>query len=60
MTLSSQLALASLIVAAMVLFHLCGLAGLLAVLRRHRRPQSLMKDMIASAAVVMTVAFGLC
>jgi len=59
MTLSSQLALASLIVAAMVLFHLCGLAGLLAVLRRHRRPRSRMKDIITSVGVVMTVAFGL-
>lgn len=59
MTLSSQLALASLIVAAMVLFHLTGLAALLALLRRHRRARSAARDMAVSVMVVMTVAFGL-
>lgn len=59
MTLSSQLALASLIVAVMVLFHLTGLAALLALLRRHRRARSAARDMAVSVMVVMTVAFGL-
>jgi len=59
MTLTSQLLLASLIVAIMVLFHLIGLAGLLALLRRHRRRRSYARDMLLSAVVMMTVAFGL-
>jgi len=59
MTLVHQLILASLIVAFMVLFHLLGLAGLLALLRRHRRARTRTIDMIVSVGVVMTVAFGL-
>jgi len=59
MTLVHQLILASLIVAFMVLFHLLGLAGLLALLRRHRRARARTTDMIVSVGVVMTVAFGL-
>lgn len=59
MTLAHQLILASLIVAFMVLFHLLGLAGLLALLRCHRRARTRTIDMIVSVGVVMTVAFGL-
>lgn len=59
MTLANQLFLASFIVAMMVLFHLLGLGAFLALLRRHRRARSPMIDMLASVAVVMTVAFGL-
>jgi len=59
MSLAHQLFLASLIVALMVLFHLLGLAGLLALLRRHRRARARTIDMAMSVAVVMTVAFGL-
>jgi voltage-gated potassium channel len=59
MTLSVQLGIATLIVAATVLVHLTGLATLLAILRRHRHaPRHLLAALI-NAGVIVLAAFGL-
>lgn len=59
MTLTTQLAMASLVVAATVLLHLTGLAALLAVLRRHRHvPDHMLAAMLNTAAILFG-AFGL-
>ena len=59
MTVVEQLVLASFIVATTVLLHLAGLAGLLALLRRHKRARTRMSGIIGTALVVMGAAFGL-
>jgi hypothetical protein len=59
MTISTQLLLASVMVAITVLTHLSGLAVLLALLRRHRKTTSRLKTAMANAMVVMASAFGL-
>jgi hypothetical protein len=59
MTVSTQLLMATIMVAATVLIHLSGLAVLLALLRRHRKTTSRLKTAMANTLVVMASAFGL-
>jgi voltage-gated potassium channel len=59
MTVSTELLMASAMVAATVLTHLSGLAILLALLRRHRKQASRLKAAMANGFVVMASAFGL-
>lgn len=59
MSLSAQLAVATVVVAITVLVHLIGLAGLLAVLRRHRHVASRLQAIVLNAAAILLAAFGL-
>ena len=59
MSLSAQLAVATVVVAITVLVHLVGLAGLLAVLRRHRHVASRLQAIVLNAAAILLAAFGL-
>jgi voltage-gated potassium channel len=59
MTLSAQLGLATLVVAATVFVHLVGLASLLAILRRHRHVSNHMLAALINSAVIVLAAFGL-
>ncbi len=59
MTLTTQLAMASLVVAATVLLHLAGLAALLAILRRHRHVPDRMLAAMLNTAAILFGAFGL-
>jgi hypothetical protein len=59
MTLSAQLAIATLVVAATVLVHLTGLASLLAILRRHRHASTRWLAALFNAGVILLAAFGL-
>jgi hypothetical protein len=58
-TLGTQLAIATTVVATTVLIHLGGLAALLAVLRRHRHASSQLAAMVINAAAILLAAFGL-
>ncbi len=59
MTLTTQLALATLIVAATVIVHLAGIALLLAVLRRYRRASRRALVVLMNGAAILVAAFGL-
>lgn len=59
MTLSTQLGIATLVVATTVLIHLIGLAALLAILRRHRHAESWILAAILNALAIILAAFGL-
>ncbi|MBB5686663.1 potassium channel family protein [Sphingobium boeckii] len=59
MSLSSQLGLATLIVASTVLIHLVGLAALLAIMRHHRHATSRMAAAMINATAILLSAFGL-
>lgn len=59
MTLSTQLGIATLIVASTVLVHLVGLAALLAILRHHRHAPSRLLAAFFNAAAILLAAFGL-
>jgi len=59
MTVTTQLAIASLIVGTTVLLHLAGLAGLLLILRRHRHVQNRMLGAVMNSSAILLVAFGL-
>ncbi|NML91167.1 MULTISPECIES: potassium channel family protein [unclassified Sphingobium] len=59
MSMSVQLAISTVMVAATVFIHLVGLAGLLAVLRRHRHASSLILAFIINGAAILFAAFGL-
>jgi len=59
MTLSMQLATATLVVAATVLVHLTGLGALLAILRRHRHASSRWLAAVFNTGVILMAAFGL-
>lgn len=54
-----QLTIATLAVAATVIIHLIGLAGLLAVLRRHRHAPSAVLASILNGLAILFAAFGL-
>ncbi|CCW19716.1 hypothetical protein EBBID32_40860 [Sphingobium indicum BiD32] len=59
MSMSMQLAIATVMVAATVLIHLIGLAGLLAVLRRHRHASSAVLASVINGMAILFAAFGL-
>ncbi|WP_366928681.1 potassium channel family protein [Rhizorhabdus sp.] len=59
MSVAEQLIYATVIVALTVLIHLAGLAGLLALLHRHRRARSRLLTAVGNALVVLGAAFGL-
>lgn len=59
MSLTTQLAIATVAVAATVLIHLVGLAALLAVLRRHRHAPRLIVASIVNGLAILLAAFGL-
>lgn len=59
MTLSTQLGIATLIVASTVLIHLMGLAALLAIMRRHRHASSRIAAALLNSAAILLSAFGL-
>jgi hypothetical protein len=59
MTVSTQLGLATLMVAGTVLIHLIGLAGLLALLRLHRRGAGRLVTALRNSAAIIAAAFGL-
>lgn len=54
-----QLALATATVAATVLVHLAGLAGLLFLLRMHRRRFTIQRALVDQGAILLGAAFGL-
>lgn len=59
MSLHTQLATATLVVAATILVHLVGLAALLAVLRRHRHAPNIVTASILNGMAILLAAFGL-
>ncbi len=59
MSVSSQLACATLVILFTVLTHLSGLAVLLALLRRHKRMKNRFLTAVGNAFVVIGAAFGL-
>ena len=59
MSLHTQLAVATVAVAATVLIHLIGLAALLAVLRRHRHATSAIIASVVNGLAILLAAFGL-
>lgn len=59
MTLSTQLGIATAVVALTVLVHLVGLGALLAILRRHRHASSRMLAAMFNTAAILLAAFGL-
>lgn len=59
MTLPMQLGLATVIVAATVLVHLTGLAGLIAILQRHRHAPNRLVAALFNSAAILFAAFGL-
>lgn len=59
MGLTTQLAIATGVVAATVVIHLIGLAGLLAILRRHRHASQLLVASLLNGAAILLAAFGL-
>ena len=59
MIVSTQLGIATLMVAGTVLVHLIGLAILLALLRRHRRSGRRLVTALGNAAAIIAAAFGL-
>src|SRR6476620_4241053 len=59
MTLSIQIAVASAMVALSVLIHLVGLAGLLAILRRHRLAPRQALAILLDGATILLVGLGL-
>jgi hypothetical protein len=54
-----QLAIATIVVGATVLIHLSGLAILLAILRRHRRPSRRLLAVLMNTGAILVAAFGL-
>lgn len=59
MSLTTQLAIATATVATTVLIHLMGLAGLLAILRRHRHASQLLIASLVNGMAILLAAFGL-
>jgi voltage-gated potassium channel len=59
MLVSTQLGIATLMVAGTVLIHLVGLAILLALLRRHRRSNKRFVTALGNSAAIVASAFGL-
>lgn len=59
MSVPLQLILASLVVATTVVIHLAGLAGLLALLQRHRRARNRLAAAAGNSAAILGAAFGL-
>ncbi|WP_338010817.1 hypothetical protein [Sphingobium sp. HDIP04] len=59
MSLTTQLAIATATVAATVMIHLTGLAGLLAILRRHRHASQLLIAFFVNGMAILLAAFGL-
>lgn len=59
MTLSHQLALATLVVGVTVVVHLAGLALLLAILRRYRRASRRYLVILLNGGAILVAAFGL-
>ncbi len=59
MTVTTQLGIATLMVAGTVLIHLVGLALLLALLRRHRRSKGRLPAALGNAMAIIGAAFGL-
>uniref|UniRef100_UPI0003B583FF ion channel n=1 Tax=Sphingobium bisphenolivorans TaxID=1335760 RepID=UPI0003B583FF len=59
MGLTTQLAIATATVAVTVLVHLIGLAGLLAILRRHRHASQVLIASFVNGVAILLAAFGL-
>ncbi len=59
MTITTQLGIATLMVAGTVLIHLIGLALLLALLRRHRRARTRLVTALGNSTAILGAAFGL-